>query len=136
MRQGLKSNGGQALEIGRRYCDLAAEARVLANIFQFGSLLRLRMQQDLDPLPVGKRPIVVFIGPNRRLLDDKRFTIRIKLVGHWLGARDWGLGAGDCPRGADRLVLAAAFAREGRSVRLNGLCFSSVYWQVSHVEVA
>jgi hypothetical protein len=62
--------------------DLAAEAGVLANVIQFGRLLRLGVQQLFNAGPIGSRPVLVLFGPDGRGLDDKGFTIRIEGVGH------------------------------------------------------
>jgi hypothetical protein len=113
--------GGQALQIGGCDGDLPAEARVLADVFQLGGVLRVGVQQGLDPPPIGQRPIVIFLGPDRGPLHDERFAIGIEFVGHGIG--DWGLGAGDwkkliSPRHLKRIVMShSAAGLSGRPIR-------------------
>jgi hypothetical protein len=131
LRGGGELYGGQAVQIGGRDGDLSAEARMLADIFQFGGVLRVGVQQGLDALPIGERPIVVFFRPNRSSLDDERFTVRIKFVGH--GEEDWGLGVGKNKR--FRRGTCAARSRSSNDKPSYRFVTSTVYWRVRRVEV-
>ena len=119
---------------------------MLADVFQFGGLLRLGVEQGLDPPPIGKRPIVVLFGPDRRLLDDQSFAIRIELVGQgvgdWgLGTGDWGLGTGAGDEGLRRrsthigrgtnAAMCAAVSERSCLHRLIRATHPTVYWPVS-----
>src|SRR5205814_1975859 len=70
------------LNIIRRDDDPPAKAGVGADVFQLRSLLRLLVEQLLDTRPLARLPIVIFLGPIGLGLDDQRFAIRIKFIGH------------------------------------------------------
>jgi hypothetical protein len=72
----------QTPQIFRRHCNLAAKTGVLADVVELGRLLRMSVELRFDALPVGRRPVVVLVGPDGRVFHDQRFTIRIELVGH------------------------------------------------------
>jgi hypothetical protein len=55
---------------------------VRSHIFQLGRLVRLLMQQQLDAGPFARLPIDILFRPLGLRLDDERFTIRVKFVGH------------------------------------------------------
>jgi hypothetical protein len=82
--------GGQPLQIGCGDGDLPAEAGVLPDVLQFGGVLRIGVQQCLDPPPIGERPIVIFFRPDCGSFHNQRFAIGIEFVGH----DDWGLEIG------------------------------------------
>ncbi len=75
-------NSRYALQVAGRDGNLPAEARVLTNVFQFGRVLRIGMQNGFDLQTIGKSPVVVFFRPDRRSFDDERFAVRIEFVGH------------------------------------------------------
>jgi hypothetical protein len=71
-----------ALDVFRRDNDLAAKAGVRPDVFKLRRLIRLLMQKLFNASPLARFPIVEFFGPLGFCLDDQRFTIRIKFVGH------------------------------------------------------
>lgn len=75
-------SSGDALDVFGRDDDLSAKSGVSADVFELRNLIRLLVEQLLDPCPLPGFPIVEFLGPLGFRLDDQRFTIRIKFVGH------------------------------------------------------
>jgi hypothetical protein len=52
------------------------------HVFKLRRLVRRLMQQPLDPSPLRRFPIIVFLWPRGFDFDNKRFAIGIKRISH------------------------------------------------------
>ena len=76
------SGDAHSFDVIRRDADHAGEPRVLTEIVQIGRLGGAGVEQRSGLGLVGRRPVLVLLGPFRVLFHDERFAVRIEGVGH------------------------------------------------------